>query len=225
MVQSTRNLSLAPSLCVKGFSSEVPKKPPTPWTAYFTQEFPKYKKVDPSASTPDLMRRISEAWKQVSETEKEKLQAVYQKEKELYQQKMAKVPEDILNSAKSVKSSKRADKSKKSAADELKALLKATNKPTRNLSAYLLYSGEMRPKLPESLSVTEKTKKLAADWNNAPDSVKQKYNELSAKDGERYQKELEAWTRKTERDGTASAIEALQTKVAALKKRSKEAKV
>ena len=41
----------------------------------------------------------------------------------------------------------------------------------------------------------------------------------------RYQKELEAWTRKTERDGTASAIEALQTKVAALKKRSKEAKV
>ena len=146
------------------------------------------------------MITFSEAWKQVSETEKEKLQAVYQREKELYQQKMAKVgtryemvfnkyyhqvPEDILNSAKSVKSSKRADKSKKSAADELKALLKATNKPTRNLSAYLLYSGEMRPKLPESLSVTEKTKKLAADWNNAPDSVKQKYNELSAKDGER----------------------------------------
>merc|ERR1719422_2779703 len=71
----------------------------------------------------------------------------------------------------------------------------------------------------------DKSKKSAADWNNAPDSVKQKYNELSAKDGERYQKELEAWTRKTERDGTASAIEALQTKVAALKKRSKEAKV
>ena len=91
----------------------------------------------------------------------------------------------MLNTAKSAKSSKRADKSKKSASDELKALLKSTNKPTRNLSAYLLYSNDMRQKLPDSMSAQEKLKKLGADWHNAPDSVKQKYNDLSAKDGER----------------------------------------
>ena len=84
-----------------------------------------------------------------------------------------------------MKSTKRADKSKKSAADELKALLKATNKPSRNLSAYLLFSNDRRQQLPDSMSAQEKLKKLGADWNNAPDSVKQKYNELSAKDGER----------------------------------------
>ena len=58
LVNSTRNLSLAPALCAKASPSEVPKKPPTPWTAYFSKEFPKYKKSDPAASTPDLMRRI-----------------------------------------------------------------------------------------------------------------------------------------------------------------------
>merc|ERR1712113_403764 len=111
--------------------------------------------------------------------------------------------------AKASKDRKKASKLKTSADNELKALYEKTKKPTRNLSAYLLYANDKRSK-------------LAADWNNASESVRNQYEQKASKDLERYQKEMSAWQTKLEKDGTDQIISELQQKVSELKKRAKE---
>lgn len=221
LVSGVRHLSLAPAL-LQAKSVEVPKKPSTPWNNFFKTQLPEFKKSDPNLTVPQLMKKISVAWSQVSEQEKNKLQDLYLKERESYQRKLAKVPEDVMQHAKASKDRKKASKLKTSADNELKALYEKTKKPTRNLSAYLFYANDKRPQLPANLTPTQKIKKLAADWNNASESVRNQYEQKASKDLERYQKEMSAWQTKLEKDGTDQIISELQQKVSELKKRAKE---
>merc|ERR1712112_174546 len=167
-------------------------------------------------------KKISVAWSQVSEQEKNKLQDMYVKEREMYQKKLAKVPEDVMQHAKASKDRKKASKLKTSADNELKALYEKTKKPTRNLSAYLIYANEKRSQLPANMTPTQKIKKLAADWNNATESVRNQFEQKASQDLARYQKEMEAWQKKLEKDGTGQIISELQQRVSELKKRAKE---
>merc|ERR550532_1426742 len=149
------------------------------------------------------MRKISESWSQVSDKEKETFQFIYQKEKEIYQQKVASLSEDIISSKKATKAQKRVTKSKKSAADELKQLLEETNKPKKPLTAYLLFSMDCRPKLPNTMSSPEKVKKIANDWQNASDSVKDDYLAKQKANLDRFQTDLTAWNLRVEKMGYA----------------------
>jgi len=223
---SLRQISLSPSVVLRSSSAsavqEVPKKPSTPWVQYFQAKMPEYKRNYPDMRQPDIMRKISESWSQVSDKEKETFQFIYQKEKEIYQQKVASLSEDIISSKKATKAQKRVTKSKKSAADELKQLLEETNKPKKPLTAYILFSIDSRAKLPKTMSAPEKVKMIANDWQNAPDSVKNRYMEQQKVNTDRYQKDLSAWNSKMEKMGYAEKISALQEKVSMLKKKSKE---
>lgn len=220
LVSGVRHLSLAPSL-LQAKNIEVPKKPATPWVNYFRTQMPEFKKSNPNLAVPEIMRKISVAWGQVSEQEKSKLQAMYLKEKEMYQRKLAKVPEDVLANAKASKDRKKASKQKESAANELKALYEKTKKPSRNVSAYLFFAQDKRSQLPANMTPTEKMKKLGLDWSNASESVRRQYEQKASQDLARYQRDLEAWQKKIEKDGTEQIISELQQKVSELKKRAR----
>merc|ERR1719195_1111257 len=111
MVSGVRHLSLTPAMMKTG---AMPKKPATPWSNFYASQLPHYKKQFPNLRISDLMKKISQGWKEVSDEEKKKLQFIYEKEKEVYSQKMAKVPDAVLSSAKAVKATKKvSDEEKK----------------------------------------------------------------------------------------------------------------
>lgn len=219
---SLRQISVSPSVLKSTPAIEMPKKPSTPWVQYFQAKMPEFKKNYPDMRQPDVMRKISESWAQVNEKEKEKFQFIYAKQKEIYQQKIAKLSEDVISSNKATKAQKRVTKSKKSAADELKQLLEETKKPKKPLTAYLLFSMDCRPKLPNTMSSQEKLKKIGNDWQNASDSVKDDYLAKQKANLDRFQTDLTAWNLRVEKMGYADKIAALQAKVSMLKKKSKE---
>jgi len=222
MVSGIRHLSLTPAMMKTAESGAMPKKPATPWSNFYAAQLPHYKKQFPNLRISDLMKKISQGWKEVSDEEKKKLQFIYEKEKEVYSQKMAKVPDAVLSSAKAVKATKKVDKEKRSVKEELKMILEETKKPKRNLSAYLMYCNDVRSGLPASMSPTEKIKKMATDWNNASDALKEKYASKQQKDSDRYAKELAAWNKRIEKDGLKDEIALLEEKISMLNRKSKE---
>jgi len=66
------------------------------------------------------------------------------------------------------------------------------NKVKRPTSAYFYYCNERRESFKKefpSLSMTDSTKKMSEEWKNLDAKKKKKYDDLAAKDKERYEKE------------------------------------
>lgn len=74
---------------------------------------------------------------------------------------------------------------------------KDPNAPKRNLSAYLLWLNDKRAKinaaLPAGSSPNDVTKQAGVLWKKVSAKDKKKYDDLAAKDKERYMKEVEAY--------------------------------
>ncbi|TRY75371.1 hypothetical protein TCAL_00698 [Tigriopus californicus] len=68
--------------------------------------------------------------------------------------------------------------------------------PKRGLSAFMLYSGEVRPKIRASnpdMPVTEVAKVIGARWAEVSDEEKARFNALAAKDKKRYEAAMEVY--------------------------------
>ena len=75
--------------------------------------------------------------------------------------------------------------------------------PKRALSAWIIYTNELRPKFkadnPEK-STTELTTLMSQEWRNMSDSDKKKYENLALVDKERYMKEKEEYESNSENE-------------------------
>ena len=236
---SLRQLSLSYSLLEKS-PIDLPKKPPTPWINYYSQNYQPYKKSFPDLTTPELMRKISQDWAKVPSEEKSKLQALYHKQKEVYATKLAEVPQDQIDEAKAVKKAKQMEKQdkeiekqaklnekqtlkdKKSAESELKNLLTSLKKPKRPVSSYILYCMDRRPKLPDSLSATEKVKQMAEEWRESDRKTRERYEKKNKELVEMYEEELDSWSMRMHKEGKTEDIARAQTKVMQLRKSAKD---
>jgi len=221
---SFRFLSISPIFHEKFSTDGFPKKPPTPWINFYSNNYPAYRKSFPDLSTPELMRKISSEWSKVPEAEKSRLQALYLKEKENYAVKLAQVPQEMVDKAKDSKKSKHLGKQKKSAEAELKSLFEKLKKPKKPLSAYMLYTMDRRPKLSANLSSTEKVKQMAAEWRQLSKQTKELYERKNKELLVKYEEDLEKWSMKMFEEGKNEEIAAIQSKVIKIEKSVKNQK-
>jgi SLT domain-containing protein len=81
--------------------------------------------------------------------------------------------------------------------------------PKRAISAFFYYQKERRDSLKKeqpSLDNKALISKMSEEWNKMKDSEKTKYNNLAAKDKERYEREKKAYeAKKGKKSGTKSA--------------------
>jgi len=204
---------------------ELPKRPTTPWTSYYTANYPGVKEKYPNLPTPEIMRLISGNWKKLPDTEKDRLQKIYHDEKRQYLAKLDQLPEGTLQRAKEMKREKKEIKKEKKdkkeaelvkklekkerseAASELRKL--EENKPKRNLNSYLLYANDRRSNLPSSMEAKEMMKIVALEWKNLSSDLKLKYEKKASLDKERYNQEMDSWKEKMG-DGTMAQITKLK---------------
>ena len=76
---------------------------------------------------------------------------------------------------------------------------KDPNAPKRAMNAYMHYSSTNRAKIKEAdkeASVSDVAKKLGEAWRGLSDNERKRYEDMAAKDKERYQKEMEAYNSK-----------------------------
>jgi len=88
--------------------------------------------------------------------------------------------------------------------------VKDPNAPKRALSAWIIYTNEMRPKFksdnPEK-STTELTTLMSQEWRNMTNEDKKKYTDLADVDKQRYMKEKEEYESNSDNDSSDSENE------------------
>ncbi|KAJ3012685.1 UNVERIFIED_CONTAM: FACT complex subunit [Siphonaria sp. JEL0065] len=134
--------------------------------------------------------------------------------------------EEVVAKSKSEKKEKKEKKEKsastsggsssKGGEPEKKKVKKDPNAPKGASSSFILYSNATRNQIKEddpSLSMTDISKKIGAMWKEIGADEKKIYEDLAAKDKERYKREMAAWEAGGKKaDGSSSSVSAPKEK-------------
>ncbi len=94
--------------------------------------------------------------------------------------------------AKGKESTSKRGKSEEKSKQRRQVKEKDENAPKKNLSAYLLFSNDERPRAKEEgVEGKNMMSELAARWGKCTEKEKKKYEDMAAKDKERYERECE----------------------------------
>jgi len=227
LVPTFRSLSLSSCLdnpAAAAPKTTIPKRPPTPWLRFYTDNLPLVKSAQPNTKITEIMKQLSSKWKLLGENQKNQYLSAYEKEKEIYQKKLSKIPESALAEASQVSAKKRAAKLKMKAQSELTDLLISLKKPaTQSHSSYLAYFTARQPQMKEKgILGKEAVHLIAKEWNAMTDLQKLPYARKVEAASEKYKKDLEIWTNKMNKMGKLEMIMDAKTKLAMAKKKLKE---
>ena len=142
---------------------EIPKRPSTPWTSYYTAKFPNVKEKNPTLPTSEIMRMISGNWKKVPDDEKDRLQKIYLEQLKSYQLKLEqvhnlviyigpiinfskKLPQGVLERAKELKKEKKDMKKERKEKKSLELQMKQEKKERQEAANELRKLEEGKPK-------------------------------------------------------------------------------
>ncbi|XP_003746804.1 high mobility group protein DSP1-like [Galendromus occidentalis] len=149
--------------------------------AYFVQTCrEEYKKMHPNENVvfAEFSKKCAERWKTMNEPEKQRFQLMAAKDKKRYEDEMSTyVPKEAPRG--------------KAARKE-----KDPNAPKRALSAFFHFCQDERPKVRAELgqsTVGEVAKQLGKKWQECTGEQKSKYEQLAAKDKQRYELEMAAY--------------------------------
>mmetsp|Transcript_44976 Transcript_44976/g.141584 ORF Transcript_44976/g.141584 Transcript_44976/m.141584 type:complete len:278 (-) Transcript_44976:164-997(-) len=164
---------------------QAPKRALSAYMLYANEVRADIVKKNPEMKMTEISKVIGDKWKVLSadgkkkfENEAAKLKSEYEKEKAEYE---AKVPEEVRK--------ERTEKAKKKKEGKP---AKDPNAPKRPLSAFMIYSNQVRDKIKSAnpeLTFAEMGKKIAADWNGMSAQQKEVYEKEAAKLKEKYAEE------------------------------------
>jgi len=109
------------------------------------------------------------------------------------------IPSEPKKTKKSSSAISKSSKKKTSGGEKKKKKKKDPNAPKRYLSAYFFFLKDRRADLAKKNpkdSVTEIARKLGAAWKETSSSDRKKFEDKSAKDKERYEKEIKSYNAK-----------------------------
>lgn len=140
------------------------------------------KTLPENSPTTEVSKKLGEMWRSLPAKKKVKYEKQAQKDKERYQAEMANYepPEDLGEEEVTTGSKRKKD----------------PNAPKRAMSAYMFFAQKERPLVKsenEGISFVETTKELGRRWKALTDEEKRPYEEMNARDKERYEREKTAY--------------------------------
>jgi len=205
LVLGMRGLAVAPR--------DLPKRPATPYNLFVAEQFPGLKKTFPSLKAPEIMKKIGVQWGSTPQARKDTMGTAFEVEVAKWRKKLSALPEEVKEAAKQEK----LDKKAKSSALELKRLVQSLGKPKSPSSAFLVFTAERRPSLPQGLKPTEIITRMAAEWNVLPDQKKVIYQRKAEELRAAHDKALKAWAARMEKQGKLQQVAEAEARVAALR--------
>ncbi|KAG1170286.1 hypothetical protein G6F70_007825 [Rhizopus microsporus] len=183
----TRNIGSGKHLNPTKFTSilaNVPFRPTSPWQMFAAEKL----KGTKNEKMGQRMADISAEWKSLSEQDKKKYFDIYKEKKEAHDAAM----EKALNNA----TSKQFYEENLLRKKYKLPLLKDPKKPKKPLNAYMLYFQAKKddPSV-YGLTIQEKTKKIAQQYAQLPESEKKSFTEKANKLHEEYRKKLAEYNR------------------------------
>lgn len=209
-----RILSEIRNISFESSSSEVkvpprPKRPLSPYMLFIKDKkkemFGDYSKV----SATNQVKILSEKWRSLSEVEKqiysEKFKEnlnEYTKVNEAYMKSLTEEQRQIVQNQFRLRKEQLRQK-------RWKSTLRKLNKPIRPRSPYNFFIAE-RLTLTFGTPVSEKIRKIAADWKDLPEEKKKIYKKKAEDDKIRFATEMEKWKSKMLSEGHEDILDKLK---------------
>jgi hypothetical protein len=166
-----------------------------PYMLFAQQKRAELKSTSKDVPFKELVKQMAKIWKDMNPDQKKIYEESYKKSAESFRseeqrwwQSLTALQQAAYNDAKSRKREKREKRRHKS---ELKQL----GKPQRPVSGFNFFIAARKDER-KDMSVKEYLKYLAQTWNNMKDADKMPYQQISARDKERYDKEMVVWENK-----------------------------
>lgn len=164
----------------------APKRPLSAYNIFFREMRPKVKDENRTGTFHDIARKLGEIWNSLPEEEKRPYIEAASQEKERYDAEMENYDQMLQTAYPADLNKPRRRKRRK----------KEPGAPTRPLSAYNIYFGEIRndvKKSQENLSFGEIGKLIARRWKDLSVEEKRLYEERAGQDRQRYINEMKQY--------------------------------
>ncbi|XP_066253954.1 transcription factor A, mitochondrial-like [Euwallacea similis] len=178
---------------IKSLSQQIPKKPKRPLTAYFrflAEKRPALIKTNPSLSSIEIIKTLSEQWSQLSVNAKETYILAALEERAKYDEKLvrynAQLTPEQEKILKEIDAEKRKDKIKR----KMRLENKAEGKPKRPVTAFAIF---LKENFVQGTSLVDSMKDITEKWTKLPEFEKQKYQFQWQKNKEKYEADLASW--------------------------------
>lgn len=172
----------------KPVDDKAPKRPMSGYFLWTSDARAALTKKHPNKSITEIASMLGAEWGNMADAKKKPYQDKAEKLKAKYNTAM----EKYKKSASYQKHQEALKEWKKTKAN--KPFPKDENRPKRAPSAYLLYTGDVRPALmKKGLAVTEVMSKASKMWNALSAGEKKKYEDKAAKAKAKYDKDIEKY--------------------------------
>ncbi|KAJ7365411.1 hypothetical protein OS493_005518 [Desmophyllum pertusum] len=148
----------------------------------------------PEAKLTEVMKALSNQWKNISNEEKEQWKQIQEKMKEEYKEKVISFDEGLTPEERAFLEEKRGPKMRQLAKEKSKLL----GRPKRPLTAYIIFVQKniRGMESPTGSTAVERIQTLAQTWNNMTSEEKEEYVVESRQAFEQYQKDVAEWKEK-----------------------------
>jgi hypothetical protein len=166
---------------------DAPKKPLSPYLAFYKQQVQAIKKKYGLSSAPEMSKKAGELWKGLSSKEKAKYEKLASQDKERYENEKKEY----------TRPSEEELKQKLVQAKEEKKL-KDPNAPKKPKSAYIFFSMKNRQLIKDETgftTISEISKELGSRWKQMEADEKKEYVDMEIQDKDRYLEEMEEYKR------------------------------
>lgn len=181
--------------------ANAPKRPSSAYMAWLNAgERARVMAANPGMKVGQVAKICGQNWKSVPDHVKAPLSAKYEQEMIVWKKKMAAYKNtDSYRDFQDLKKAKKAKGKGKKPKDK--------NAPKRNLSAYFLFLSEFRKENP-NLGLTETSVKGGAKWKSLSESERAPFQNKSASDKVRYEREMETYKQSKEYASHQEAVRA-----------------
>ncbi|KAL1494064.1 hypothetical protein ABEB36_009722 [Hypothenemus hampei] len=190
-------------------SLNIPPKPKKPLSAFFrylNEHRVSTTKANPSFPLCEVVKAISEKWKQLDQETRDKYATEAAMEQEKYNEQivryLAVLTPEQRKALKEFDTVKRESKKKR----KIKKDSKLEGRPKRPLSSFGLYVQDMHVKLGKTVS--ELLAEMKIKWTSLPDADKQKYQDIYLQNKEQFEKDLAQWESKMIEKGKTDLVRA-----------------
>lgn len=196
---------------------QAPKRPPSGFIMFVSDARKAVLKENPALTPTEVIKTVAGKWKAADEVTKNKYAALSRELFERYEKEKAAYASKLTEQQKQALAELTLDKKLKLTKRRLSDKLRELEKPKGARSAYVLFSTEMRKRIQEK-TPKEIMTRLGAMWRQLPDEKKQLYVQQADQDRLRYDREMQAWSQRLEKEGQSDVLNDLRHDIREIRK-------
>ncbi|KAG7462928.1 hypothetical protein MATL_G00189900 [Megalops atlanticus] len=173
-------------------SDGPPRRPPTGYIRFMTQQHPVISKQYPDMKLVDITRKIAQQWKALTPAQKLPFEQAASAAREQYKADMIKYQSQLTPVQSAALKQEKQQKRAKRKVIKKKRELTMLGKPKRCRSAFNIFMAEHFEEA-KGATMQGKMKSLMDDWQKLQDSYKKIYMQLAEDDKVRYENEMKSW--------------------------------